>query len=204
MDSQAHWDHVYQTKSAGQTSWYQPHLQTSLDWIAAAAPDRSASIIDVGGGESTLADDLLVLGYRNVTVLDLSEAAIAKSQNRLGGATEQINWLVADITTATLPPRSYDLWHDRAVFHFLTDPAQRRSYAQRLASSLRPAGHAVIATFGPGGPEKCSGLPTSRYDAESVLHELGPDFRIAKSALVNHQTPFGTKQQFLYCDFILS
>ena len=204
MDSQAHWDYVYQTKSPDQTSWYQPHLQTSLDWISTAVSDRSASIIDVGGGESTLADDLLALGYLNVTVLDIAEAAIAKSRHRLGSAADAINWLVADITTATLPPRTYDLWHDRAVFHFLTDPAQRRSYARQLASSLRPAGHAVIACFGPGGPQKCSGLATTRYDSDSLLHELGSDFRIARSALVDHQTPFGTTQQFLYCDFILA
>ena len=204
MDSQTHWDHVYQTNSADQNSWYEPHLQTSLDWIAAAVPDRSASIIDVGGGESTLADDLLALGYRNITVLDLSAAAIAKSRHRLGSAASRINWLVADITTAALLPRTYDLWHDRAVFHFLTDPAQRRSYVQQLASSLRPAGHAIIAAFGPDGPQKCSGLPTSRYGAESLLHELGPDFRIAKSSLIDHQTPFGTTQQFLHCDFILN
>lgn len=204
MDSQTHWDHVYQTKSAGQTSWYQPHLHASLEWIAAAAPDRSASIIDVGAGESTLADDLLALGYRNLTVLDLSEAAITKSQHRLGSAASQITWLTADITTAALPAHTYDLWHDRAVFHFLTDPAQRRAYARQLASSLRPAAHAVIATFGPDGPQKCSGLPTRRYNADSLLHALGPDFRIAKSSLLDHHTPFGTTQQFLYCDFILS
>lgn len=204
MDSQTHWDHVYQTKSADQTSWYQPHLHTSLEWISTAAPDRSASIIDVGGGESTLADDLLVLGYRNITVLDIAEAAVAKSRHRLGPAANQIKWLIADITTAALPPRSYDLWHDRAVFHFLTDPAQRRAYARQLASSLRPSGHAVIATFGPEGPQKCSGLQTLRYDAESLLHELGPDFRLLESAILDHQTPFGTKQQFLYCDFLLS
>ena len=204
MGSQHYWEHIYQTKSPRETSWYQPHLQTSLDWISVAAPDRSASILDVGGGESTLADDLLVLGYRNITVLDLSEAAIAKSRHRLGDSATQINWLVADITSAALPPRSYDLWHDRAVFHFLTDPAQRRSYAQKLASSLKPAGHAIVATFGPEGPQKCSGLPTSRYDAESLFNELGPDFRIAKSAISDHLTPFGTTQQFLYCDFILS
>jgi 2-polyprenyl-3-methyl-5-hydroxy-6-metoxy-1,4-benzoquinol methylase len=204
MDTQTHWDHVYQTKSAGHTSWYLPHLHTSLDWISAAAPDRSASIIDVGGGESTLADDLLALGYRNITVLDLSEAAITKSQHRLGSTANQINWLAADITTAALPPRSYDLWHDRAVFHFLTDPAQRRAYARQLASCLRSSGHAIIATFGPEGPQRCSGLPTNRYNAASLLQELGPDFRISKSAVLDHHTPFGTTQQFLYCDFTLS
>jgi SAM-dependent methyltransferase len=204
MDSQSHWEHIYQTKSPGQTSWYQPHLHTSLEWISAAVPDRSASIIDVGGGESTLPDDLLALGYRNISVLDLSEVAITKSQHRLGSAANQINWLIADITTAALPPRGYHLWHDRAVFHFLTDPAQRSAYTRQLASSLRHAAHAIIATFGPDGPQQCSGLPTGRYDADSLLHELGPDFRVARSSILDHHTPFGATQQFLYCDFILS
>jgi 2-polyprenyl-3-methyl-5-hydroxy-6-metoxy-1,4-benzoquinol methylase len=203
MGSQTHWENVYRTKSPEQTSWYQPHLQTSLEWISQAAPGRSASIIDVGGGESTLAADLVALGYRNITVLDLSESAIEKSQNRLGDAAQQIKWLVTDVTEAALPPRSYDLWHDRALFHFLTGPGQRRAYVRRLVSSLRPKGHAVIATFGHDGPQKCSGLATNRYDAQSLLRELGPDFQLARSSLVDHQTPSGATQKFLYCHFIL-
>jgi 2-polyprenyl-3-methyl-5-hydroxy-6-metoxy-1,4-benzoquinol methylase len=203
MGSQHHWEHVYQTKSPEATSWYQPHLRTSVEWITAAAPDRSASIIDIGAGESTLADDLLALGYRNITVLDISESALAKSQSRLGSSASQIKWLPADVTIAALPAHSFDVWHDRAVFHFMTEPGQRRAYMHKLAASLKPGGHAIIATFGPQGPEKCSGLPTSRYDGQTLHLELGPDFRIAKSSIIDHQTPFGTRQQFLYCDFVL-
>lgn len=203
MGSQSHWEQVYTTKSANETSWYQPHLHTSLDWISAAVPDHSSSIIDIGGGESTLVDDLLALGYSNVTVLDIAEAPIKKSQIRLGDASKQINWLVADITQATLPTRSYDLWHDRAVFHFLIEPEQRRAYVHQLISALKPGGHAVIATFGPDGPQKCSGLPTKRYDAQSLQRELGPNFQLSRSALIEHHTPFGTTQEFLYCDFTL-
>lgn len=204
MDSQEHWQRVFQTRSPQQTSWHQPHLHTSLDWITSAAPNRSASIIDIGSGESTLPDDLLALGYRNITVLDIAAAALSKSQTRLGPASTQIQWLVGDITQIALPDRGYDLWHDRAFFHFLIDPAHRRAYARQLTVTLKPGGHAIIAAFGPNGPEKCSGLPTARYDAHTLEHELGAEFRLTKSSLVDHCTPSGAKQQFLYCDFILS
>ena len=199
MATQDHWQRIYQTKSPQETSWYQPHLQTSLDWISEAVPDRSASIIDVGGGEATLVDDLLARQYRSLTVVDVAEAAIRKSQNRLGPAAKSIHWIVGNLTEVSLPPRAYDLWHDRAVFHFFTESEQRMAYVRQLASSLKIGGHALIATFGPQGPEKCSGLVTRRYDAESLLRELGQDFRLVRDAVVEHQTPFGTTQQFLYC-----
>ena len=201
MSTQNHWERIYQTKSPRETSWFEPHLQTSLDWIVAAAPDRSASIIDVGGGESTLIDDLVALQYHSLTVLDIAESAMQKSRQRLGPAAKDINWLVGNVLEVSLPPRTYDLWHDRAVFHFLTEAAQRRSYVLRLASSLKIGGHLVIATFGPQGPEKCSGLATKRYDAELLRNELGRDFSLVKSSVIHHQTPFGTTQQFLYCHF---
>ncbi len=203
MGMQSHWERIYQTKSPEQTSWYQPHLQTSLDWITDAAPDRSAAIIDVGGGQSTLVDDLLTLQYLALTVLDVSEAAIGNSQHRLGPAAKNIRWLTGDVTKVSLPPRAYDVWHDRAVFHFLAQLEQRSAYVRQLASSLKVGGHVVIATFGPDGPETCSGLATLRYDAQSLQRELGQNFRMVKSSAVEHQTPFGTAQQFLYCHFIL-
>ena len=203
MDMQAHWENVYQTKAPEETSWYQPHLQTSLDWISNAAADQSASILDVGGGESTLVDDLLAKGYRSLSVLDVAGAAIRKSQQRLGSAAQGIGWLVGDVAEVALPARAYDVWHDRAVFHFLTVPKQRLSYVRQLTSALKPSGQVVMATFGPEGPQKCSGLDTRRYDAESLRHELGPDFRLLRSSVVAHQTPFGTTQQFLYCHFSL-
>ena len=203
MTLQDHWEHIYQTKAPVETSWFEPHLQTSLHWISEAAPDRSASIIDVGGGESTLSDDLLAMHYRSLTVLDIAEAAITKSRNRLGAAAEKINWLVGNVIEVALPPRAYDVWHDRAVFHFLTEPDQRLAYVRQLSSSLKTGGHVVIATFGPQGPEKCSGLVTMRYNAESLQRELGQDFRLVRSSVVEHHTPFGTAQQFLYCQFTL-
>src|ERR1039457_659516 len=203
MTLQDHWEHIYQTKHPVETSWFEPHLQTSLDWISEAAPDQSASIIDVGGGESTLADDLLTMHYRSLTVLDIAEAAITKSRNRLGAAAERINWLVGNVIEVALPPRAYDVWHDRAVFHFLIEPDQRLAYVRQLSSSLKIGGDGVIATFGPQGPEKCSGLVTMRYNAESLQRELGQDFRLVRSSVVEHHTPFGTAQQFLYCQFTL-
>jgi 2-polyprenyl-3-methyl-5-hydroxy-6-metoxy-1,4-benzoquinol methylase len=203
MTLQDHWEHIYQTKAPVETSWFEPHLQTSLHWISEAAPDRSASIIDVGGGESTLSDDLLAMHYRSLTVLDIAKAAITKSRNRLGAAAEKINWLVGNVIEVALPPRAYDVWHDRAVFHFLTEPDRRSAYVRQLYSSLKTGGHVVIATFGPQGPEKCSGLVTMRYNADSLQRELGQDFRLVRSSVVEHHTPFGTAQQFLYCQFTL-
>lgn len=204
MTSQAHWEEVYRSKEPQQTSWYEPHLETSFDWITGSLPDHNASIIDIGGGESTLVDDLLAVGYSDVTVLDISLTAIEKCEKRLGVAKDQVRWLVADVTKTELPPSTYDLWHDRAVFHFLTEPEQRAAYKARLVSSLKPEGHVVIATFGPRGPERCSGLKTVRYDAESMLREMGAGFHLVRNAVIDHQTPFGTTQEFLYCEFSLT
>jgi 2-polyprenyl-3-methyl-5-hydroxy-6-metoxy-1,4-benzoquinol methylase len=203
METQAYWEQLYESKSPEETSWYQPHLQTSLDWISDAAKDKSASIIDVGGGESTLVDDLLGAGYRSLTILDVAGSAIKKSQWRLGSTAQSVGWLVGDATTVALPSCAFDVWHDRAVFHFLTEPAQRAAYVSQLVSALKPEGQVVLATFGPQGPEKCSGLDTRRYDKESLQDQMGPDFLLVRSLIVQHHTPFGTTQQFLYCHFSL-
>jgi SAM-dependent methyltransferase len=199
MNSQDHWQNVYQSRTPAQTSWFQPHLQASLEWIAQAKPDRSASILDVGSGESTLVDDLLAAGYTALTILDIAPQAIERSRQRLGPAAASVHWIAGDITQTSLPPAAYDLWHDRAVFHFLTEPGQRVEYIRQLTQSLKPDGHLIIATFGPQGPEKCSGLPTMRYDAQSLSQQFSPAFRLIRSAIVAHTTPFGTEQQFLYC-----
>jgi SAM-dependent methyltransferase len=204
MDVQTYWDQIYRAKSPEETSWYQPHLQTSLHWISEAAQDRSAAIIDVGGGESTLVDDLYMRGYHTLTVLDVADAAIKKSQERLGPVAQSIHWLVGDVTTVALPLRAYDLWHDRAVFHFLTRPEQRLVYVRQITSTLKAGGQVIISTFGPEGPQRCSGLNTKRYDAESLHREMGPDFQLVRSSAVEHQTPFGATQQFLYCQFSFS
>ena len=199
MDAKTHWEKVYTTKAPESVSWYRAHLETSLALIERAAVALSASIIDIGGGESTFVDDLLLRGYKNLTVLDVSQTAIEVTKKRLGSAAEQVRWLVGDILKIELEPRAYDLWHDRAVFHFLTTPGRRVAYVRQVASAVRPGGHVIVSTFGPEGPTKCSGLEVMRYDAESLHGEFGGRFRLVESSKELHQTPFGTKQQFLYC-----
>ena len=199
MDSRKHWEGVYSSKAPEAVSWYAPHLETSLGLIERAAAGYSASIIDVGGGESTLVDDLLARGYDNITVLDVSQTAVDVTKKRLGLAAERIHWLVADITEAQLPPSTYDVWHDRAVFHFLTAPEQRTAYVRQVAHAVKSGGHVIIGTFGPEGPTKCSGLDVIRYDADSLHGQFGVRFRLEESFKELHRTPFGTTQQFLYC-----
>jgi 2-polyprenyl-3-methyl-5-hydroxy-6-metoxy-1,4-benzoquinol methylase len=199
VDPKAHWEKVYTTKAPDAVSWYRQHLETSLALIERAVPARSASIIDVGGGESTLVDDMLGRGYKNITVLDISQAAIDVTKHRLGSAAEQVHWLVADITNVELEQLTYDLWHDRAVFHFLTTVEQRTAYVRQVARSVKPGGHIIVSTFGPEGPLKCSGLEVARYDAESLHREFGARFHLVESSTELHETPFETTQQFLYC-----
>jgi 2-polyprenyl-3-methyl-5-hydroxy-6-metoxy-1,4-benzoquinol methylase len=199
MDAKGHWENVYLTKAPDAVSWYRPHLERSLALIERAADARAASIIDVGGGESTLVDDLLFRGYQNITILDVSQTAIDITRRRLGSVAEQVRWLVGDITEIELEQGVYDVWHDRAVFHFLTAPEQRTAYVRRVAHSIKSAGHVIVSTFGPEGPMKCSGLQVVRYDARSLHSEFGARFRLVESSKELHQTPFGTTQQFLYC-----
>ena len=199
MDAEAHWENVYGTKAPDQVSWFRPHLETSLSLIERAAGSRLASVIDVGGGTSSLVDDLIARGYRNLTVLDISQAALDVAKQRLGPAGESVHWLHADVTQAAFPAHSFDVWHDRAVFHFLTDPAQRLTYVRKVALAVKPGGHVIVSTFGPEGPAKCSGLDVVRYDADSLHDEFGRRFRLVESRTELHHTPMGTTQQFLYC-----
>jgi 2-polyprenyl-3-methyl-5-hydroxy-6-metoxy-1,4-benzoquinol methylase len=199
MDAKSHWEHVYATKAPDAVSWYAPHLARSLALIGSASPDRSASIIDIGGGESTLVDDLLACGYRNLTILDVSQTALDTTKARLGEAGERIHWICADVAQTDLPAHSFDVWHDRAVFHFLIEPEQRMAYVQLAARAVRPGGHVIVSTFGPEGPTQCSGLDVARYDADSLHGEFGSRFKLVESSKELHQTPFGTTQQFLYC-----
>ncbi len=199
MDTQHHWEHIYQTKAPDQVSWYSPHLNASLELIERASASQAASIIDIGGGESTLVDDLLARGYQDITVLDVSQTAIDANRKRLGRDAERVHWLAADITEAQLLPSSFDVWHDRAVFHFLTAANDRQAYVHQVALALKPGGHVIIGTFGPEGPVRCSGLDVVRYDATSLHDEFGKRFRLVESTKQLHQTPFGTTQQFLYC-----
>ena len=199
MDTKRHWENVYTTKAPDAVSWYRRHLETSLALIERAADACESSIIDVGGGESTLVDDLLLRGYKNLTVLDVSQTAIEITRKRLGSAAEQVRWLVGDIVEIELEPYAYDLWHDRAVFHFLTTPERRLAYVRQVTRAVKPGGQVIVSTFGPEGPTKCSGLEVMRYDAESLHGEFGGRFRLVESSKELHQTPLGTKQQFLYC-----
>src|SRR5713101_1940423 len=199
MNVETHWEKIYREKAPDAVSWYRPHLETSLALIERAAPERGVSIIDVGGGESTLVDDLLAHGYQNITVLDVSQTAIAVTKKRLGSAAEEVQWVTADIVNGELAPNAYDVWHDRAVFHFLTALDQRVAYVCQVARAVKPGGHVLVSTFGPEGPTKCSGLEVVRYDAESLHAEFGVRFRLLESLKELHETPFGSTQQFLYC-----
>lgn len=199
MESKAHWEKVYQTKAPDAVSWYAPHLDTSLKLIEQASPDKQAAIIDVGGGESTLVDDLLSRGYKNLSVLDISQTAIDVAKRRIGNAQHRVHWYCNDILTAQLPEAQFDVWHDRAVFHFLTEPEQRIAYVRQVLRSVKVGGHVIISTFGTEGPEKCSGLDVMRYDPESLHDQFGKSFRLIQSSTELHHTPFDTDQQFLYC-----
>ena len=199
MNPQTHWEKIYREKAPDAVSWYRRHLETSLELIERAATGRRVSIIDVGGGESTLVDDLLARQFEDITVLDVSQTAIDVTKKRLGAAADQVRYLVADITQAQLAPRVYDIWHDRAVFQLLTSPEQRAAYVRQAGRSVKPGGHVIVGTFGPEGPTKCSGLDVVRYDAESLHDEFGARFRLVDSLKELHSTPFGTTQQFLYC-----
>ena len=199
MNQKEHWENVYKTKAHDQVSWYREHLETSLKMILDTGVQKDAAIIDVGGGSSTLVDDLLDNGFVDVSVLDISSGAIENSRARLGSRADKIEWIVGDITEIELPKDHFDVWHDRAVFHFLTREEDRRKYVDLVMSSLKPGGHIVVASFGPDGPQKCSGLDVVRYSPDSMHDEFGSDFKLVKSLGESHQTPFGTSQEFVYC-----
>ena len=199
MNLERHWEKIYREKAPDAVSWYRAHLEASLGLIEKAAPQRDASIIDVGGGESTLVDDLLAHAYSNITVLDVSQTAIDVTKRRLGRTAERVQWIAGDVTKADLAPAAYDVWHDRAVFHFLTAIEQRIAYVRQVLRAVRPDGYVLVSTFGLEGPTKCSGLEIVRYDAESLHAEFGVHFRLLESVKELHKTPFGTTQQFLYC-----
>ena len=199
MDPRAHWQKVYETKKPTEVSWYQPAARVSSSLIRRVAPDRSAAIIDVGGGASTLVDGLLAAGYSSVSVLDVSSAALAQASERLGGDAARVTWLEADVLDAALPASAYDVWHDRAVFHFLTEAADRERYVKQVRRSVRPGGYVMVATFASDGPTKCSGLEVARYAPEELHGEFGSDFQLVDSAREEHHTPTGAVQPFIYC-----
>jgi 2-polyprenyl-3-methyl-5-hydroxy-6-metoxy-1,4-benzoquinol methylase len=199
MQSKTHWEGIYASKPSDTVSWFQPHAEQSLRLIRASGVARTAGIIDVGGGASTLVDDLLNDGYTNLSVLDLSSAALAVAKARLHAHAAKVQWLEADITTVALPEAAYDIWHDRAVFHFLTDPADRQAYVNTVRRAVKPGGHVIVATFADDGPTKCSGLPVMRYSADALHAEFGAPFVLEKHEREEHHTPAGTVQSFVYC-----
>lgn len=199
MDNKEHWEKVYSTKASDAVSWYAPHLETSLNLIHQATANKSSAIIDIGGGEATLVDDLLAEGYADISVLDISQKAIDVARERIGKQADMVHWYCADITKATLPQHYFDVWHDRAVFHFLTEEAQRVQYVEQVMRSVKKGGYVIMSTFGLNGPEKCSGLDVVRYDAERLHKEFGKTFNLINSTTEIHNTPMGTTQQFLYC-----
>lgn len=198
MDAQAHWDQIYSARAPETLSWYQVHLQSSLDLIAATGVGCEASVIDVGAGASNLAGDLLTRGYRRVTALDLSPAGLAHAQTRLGEKMSAVNWLVGDVTAVALPHQAYDVWHDRAVFHFLVQPAACEAYRQAVRHALRPDGHLIIATFDLDGPPRCSGLDVVRYSPSMLANLFGDEFTLVESRRETHVTPGGFTQQFQF------
>ncbi|PYJ09215.1 MAG: SAM-dependent methyltransferase [Verrucomicrobia bacterium] len=200
MTRQQHWDAAYQADGPAGVSWYQARPALSLALIAATGAPRDAGVIDVGGGASTLIDCLLDAGYSSLAVLDLSSVALGHARTRLGERATAVHWFAADVTSFELPHR-FGIWHDRAVFHFLTDPADRRGYVSTLLRTLQPGGHVVIATFAPDGPPKCSGLEIVRYDEASLVAELGPSFALRESHRETHTTPWQTEQRFIYFRF---
>jgi SAM-dependent methyltransferase len=203
-DAQSHWETVYKTKQPNEVSWYRPHLEMSLELVVKAAPNLDAHIIDVGAGESTLVDDLLLKGYRHLYALDLSSTAFDVTKARLGADAQRVTWLVGDVRTVPLDQHRFDVWHDRAVFHFLTSAEDRAAYVRQVAHAVKPGGHVIVATFGPEGPSRCSGLETVRYHPESLHAQFGPTFHLVEHRSELHQTPMGTTQQFTYCFCMVS
>jgi ubiquinone/menaquinone biosynthesis C-methylase UbiE len=199
MENKTHWEHIYQTKETARVSWYQLHPHLSLKYIQNTGIGKSSHIIDVGAGASTLVDHLLDDGFQQITVLDISSEALEIAQKRLGQHARSVNWLEADITQVALPQNQFDVWHDRAVFHFLTESQDRQKYVNLVKNAVKPGGHIIVATFASNGPEQCSGLEVSRYDPESLHSEFGNDFELLDSTHEEHQTPFGTEQKFIYC-----
>ena len=199
MTRKTHWEIVYADKKPDEVSWYQTHLEKSLELIRRTGAGKAARIIDLGGGASTLVDDLLASGFKEVTVLDISTAAIQAAQTRLGRRAKDVTWLEADITQVSLPKHHYDVWHDRAVFHFLTNAEDRRRYVDAVNHALKPGGHIIVATFGPHGPLQCSGLDIVRYDPATLHNEFGDNFTLIESLREIHHTPAGKVQDFIYC-----
>lgn len=199
-DRKKHWEHIYESKPLETVSWYQPVPVTSLGLIAELNPLKTASIVDIGGGDSFLMEHLMQQGYQNLTVLDLSAVALERAKNRLQEKSQQINWITADILEFD-PKTPYDIWHDRAAFHFLTDSESVRHYRQIAEKGVKIGGYLIVGTFALSGPTKCSGLPIQQYDTQSIQQAMGSSFKLINSLEVDHPTPGGSVQKFLFATF---
>jgi ubiquinone/menaquinone biosynthesis C-methylase UbiE len=199
MESKTHWEEVYETKDSTKVSWFQENPDLSLQLIDDTCVGSLAQVIDVGGGASTLVDNLLDRNYQNITVLDISASALQVAQERIGSQANLVTWLDADITQIQLPYQFYDVWHDRAVFHFLTRASDRQKYVEAVMHSVKAGGHVIVATFDIDGPSRCSGLEIVRYNSDSLHNEFGDKFNLVHSTSESHETPFGTEQKFIYC-----
>lgn len=194
-----HWEHVYRTKGPDQVSWYQAEARLSRQLIERLSPARSSAIIDIGAGASTLVDGLVDAGYSSLTVLDLSPAALQLARARLGDRGAGVTWQAGDVLDAALPEQAFDVWHDRAVFHFLTDADDRRRYVDQVRRAVRPGGLVIVATFAEDGPTRCSGLDVARYSPTQLHAEFGVPFALVESHRELHTTPGGATQAFTYC-----
>jgi ubiquinone/menaquinone biosynthesis C-methylase UbiE len=200
-DRRTHWENVYSTKGEADVSWFQETPAISLELLALAGATPGDAVIDIGGGASRLVDSLVDQGFSDVTVLDLSEAALAAARARLGGKGDAVEWIAADATAWAPREAAYDIWHDRAAFHFLTEPAEQRAYLDRLERGLRKGGRVIMGTFAPDGPEKCSGLPVARHDAATLQALLGAGFTLVDHRRHEHATPWGSLQKFQFSTF---
>jgi SAM-dependent methyltransferase len=201
MERREHWERIYANTPASKVSWYQAEATISLELIRRVAPEPESPIIDVGGGASTLVDQLLDAGYVDLTVLDLSAAALDVAQHRLGARASQVRWVAADVLSTPFVSGGFAVWHDRAVFHFLTEQSDRVLYVARARAAVRPGGYLVVASFAPEGPKRCSGLAVVRYSPDTMQAEFGADFELLDSRRENHRTPSGHSQAFVYCVF---
>lgn len=200
LNRKKHWENIYDTKNFTEVSWYQPTPETSLAHIKALKLPLSASIIDIGGGDSYLVDHLLQEGYQNITVLDIATTALEKAKKRLGNQADKITWIASDITTFE-PKISYDVWHDRAAFHFLTQEEDVEKYVKIASKAIKPKGHLIVGTFSDQGPTKCSGIPIKQYTSKQLEQTFINDFKLINSVNITHKTPFDTTQEFVFCNF---
>jgi ubiquinone/menaquinone biosynthesis C-methylase UbiE len=201
MKLETHWQTVFETKASTAVSWYQHHLVVSLGMITRTGVGKDCNLLDVGGGDSTLVDDLVQRGFSGVTVLDIASSAIERAKLRLGEAGGRVSWKQGDILLTPLPDHTFDVWHDRAVFHFLVEEQRRREYVSKASNAIRSHGHLIIATFASDGPELCSGLPTMRYSQSGLTQEFNEHFTLIESQIESHLTPQGREQRFIYCRF---